>query len=491
MAYTNSPIALANQFPVILSTGALARYPMARSRKYATKQIDFADFSRQTAPLLSTALMNWDVTLAQLTDSEIADCSAFFDAQQGSYGTFTFIDPWDNLLKYSEEFENSVWLSGGAGGMYVGENYLLNSQNFSQSSWGVSNTGSSNATITPNSQTAPDGTVTASEIAFPSVPNTSGDFSQVLQVTTPPVVPSQEFTFSIWIKGAAACSIILLLQDSPYTQAHGLTVSVTTSWQRLSVTGTFSSGANSSISAGLQAGANFSATNVYVWGAQLEYGATASDYTVTTTATAPLEIADPFFQQAPTTVPGYQWNLNSLYPRRGRQLVITENSNPIIYQKIGIYPGATGKSLTASLYVKAQSGSAITLPWPVVDQSYYEGSTTILNPTSSWVRVQMPVIFSQSNPSSSMIFAIGGDGTSALGTFYVFGAQLEVEGVASDYKQTQAVSGVHPTCYINTDEYAQIASEFDVNVFENSMRQRRSTLSQLSDVLTINECNAS
>src|SRR5579872_6300649 len=112
-----------NQFPIVLSTGAIARYPMARQRRYSTKQVDFADFSRQAAPLLSTPLMNWDITLSQLTDAEFADINQFFDQQQGSNGTFTFVDPWDNLLQYSETFENSAWQLGA--GTFVGQNYLL------------------------------------------------------------------------------------------------------------------------------------------------------------------------------------------------------------------------------------------------------------------------------------------------------------------------------------------------------------------------------
>lgn len=485
-----------NQFPIVLSTGAIARYPMARQRRFSTKQNDFADFSRQAAPLLANPLMNWDITLAQLTDAEFADVSQFFDQQQGSYGTFTFVDPWDNLLQYSEAFENAVWQN--SGGMIVGQNYLLNSQDFEKSSWTLNNVGASNPVVTPDSQTAPDGTATADAIAFPSVPNTLGDNSWIQQVVTPPVTPIMTLTFSAWLRVASGTGSIQISVSDGISQSGTTTCSLTTTWQRLSATVAFNSSPGSSVTVQIVNPHNSSAVTVWTWGSQLEYGTTPSDYTLTTTAIAPLQIADYFFQQAPSGVPGNSWNLNSSFAKRGRQFVVTSSTAQSIVQNVPVAPGGNGSSrtkgitFTASVYFKQQGSTAPTSSWGLFSSNGIitpESSIKSFTPGSSWARASQSFTFSASDNGTFMQFQIGFGGMTVGQTFYVFGAQLEAEGTVSSYKQTQAVSGVHPNCYINTDEYAQIASEFDVNVFENSMRQRRSTLSQLSDVLTIFECN--
>lgn len=478
------PLVRSTQFPVVLSTGAIARYPMARQRRYATKQIDFADFSRQTAPLLNSPLMNWDITLSQLTDAEFAAIAQFFDLQKGSYGTFTFVDPWDNLLQYSEQFGNAAWNIGS--NMLIGQNYLANSQDFEN--WSLSNTGSSNPSVTPDAQTAPDGTTTADTIAFPSVPNTTGDNSYIYNKSTPPTTASMTFTFSVWLRVASGTASINIEANDFVSQSSTTTCNLTTSWQRFYTTVTFNSSPSGNVFGVIVNPQNSAAVSVGAWGAQLEYGAAPSDYTATTALSAPLQIADPFFVPAIPSFPGYQWNLNSAYPKRAIQVVITNTSNPYIKQSVAVAPA--GMNFTASIYTKAQDEAPPILPFGLYDSAFVDGITALIQPAGSWSRTTISHRFSNSNSQGSMVFQVGG-GTPATGVFYLFGAQMEAEGVASAYKMTEGICGVHPTCYINTDEYAHIASEFDVNVFENSMRQRRSTLSQLSDVLSISECNPS
>lgn len=475
--FNYSPLVLGNQFPLILSTGAIARYPLARQRMYSTKQIDFADFSRQTASLLSNPLMTWDVTLSELTDQETAALSQFFDLQKGSAGTFTFIDPWDNLLKYSEMFENSAWTLGA--GMLVGSNYVLNSQRFDQASW----TPQTGVTVTPNTVAAPDGTTTADTIAYNGT-GSSGGLRMVATAQGAGNTPTSGMpvTFSIWLKVASGTQNLSI--GNNFSSSN---ITVTTAWQRFQISG---SGNGSGFLQALisSVSADNSSFSVFAWGAQLEFGNAASDYTPTTTATAILQIADPFFLPAPTTVPGYQWNLNSAYPRRGRQIVVISNTNPFISQSIGMAPA--GMPQTLSIYFK-QQGTCVPsgMLFLAFDTNEYENVLNNVIVSSSWARLVATGRFSQSNPGASTLVQVGAGGTQSfgLGAFYMFGAQLETEGVVSAYKQTQAVSGVHSKCYINTDEYAHIASEFDVNAFENSLRQRRSTLSQLSDVLTVSE----
>jgi len=480
-----SPLVRATQLPIILSTGSIGRYPYARQRGYATKQVDFADFSRQSASLLANPLMRWDVTLSQLTDQETAAFSQFFDLQKGSAGTFTFVDPWDNLLQQSEVFSASPWVVGA--GTLIGQNYLTNSQDFEKTSWVGTNSGTSNPVVTADAQVAPDGTLTADTIVFPAIPNTLGDFSEISESASPPTLANMPFTFSVWLKVASGTgSVNIQISDVGISASNSTVCALTTSWQRFSVSVTFGSVAGSFVQGTILNPQNSPGITVWAWGAQVEYGRAPSDYTATTTTPLPLAIADPFFVPAPSIFPGYQWNLNSAYPKRGLQMVITDTTNPLINQTVPLAP--SGVTFTGSIYAKAQDGAAPNLPFQVADSGFNERDTISLAPAGDWARSSVSFQFSNSNPKTSMIFQLGGNGTSARGVLHVFGAQLDA-GIITAYKKTSAVCGVHSKCYIMSDEYSHIASEFDVNAFENSMRQRQSTLSSLSDVLTICESN--
>lgn len=46
----------------------------------------------------STALRSWTIDLSLLDDGELADLEAFFIAQNGSYSSFDFEDPWDGTI---------------------------------------------------------------------------------------------------------------------------------------------------------------------------------------------------------------------------------------------------------------------------------------------------------------------------------------------------------------------------------------------------------
>lgn len=102
----SSPVA-----PLILaSTGAIARYPLARKFKYATRTNQFADFSRQTFSQLAAPLGSWVVNLSLLQDHEVQDWRDFHEAMLGAATPFMFIDPSDNLLQYTELLEtSSAW----------------------------------------------------------------------------------------------------------------------------------------------------------------------------------------------------------------------------------------------------------------------------------------------------------------------------------------------------------------------------------------------
>lgn len=453
------------QAPIVLSTGAVARYPQRSRTNYATRAIKFADFSRQTFSQLANPLSSFDINLSMLQDSERSDWFDFFQSQVGGAQPFVFAEAGENLLYYSEQFENAVWIPSSAN-IFVGNNYLLNSQQFTAASWTVSNTGASNPTVTDNAATAPDGTSTAASVAFPSVPNTPGDGSFLFQNATVPATQSQSFTFSVWLRVASGTgSIQIVAEDSPVSQSSTTTCSLTTTWQRFSVTVNFNSSSNSQVRALIQNPSNSSAVTVQAWGAQVEYGPVVSDYTATTTAITPLQIADPFFQQAPSTTPGYQWNLNSQMTRRGRQIAcistanIAQTLNPLYLSGAG-RSRKQGMTLTASLWMKSNGVSTPSVELDFGDSLGYEFGAIVPAITASWARYSGTKTFSASNPGAITKYWL--TDRTAASTFYVFGAQLEIAGTASGYKDKSSYSGYHPKCFLS-DSFGNEATEFNQN----------------------------
>jgi hypothetical protein len=80
-------------FPV-LSTGAVAQYPLSRGTGYEVEVILFIDGTEQRCLTRGSKVRRWTVQLSQLTESELAQIEEFFDAVQGDSNTFTFVDPF-------------------------------------------------------------------------------------------------------------------------------------------------------------------------------------------------------------------------------------------------------------------------------------------------------------------------------------------------------------------------------------------------------------
>jgi hypothetical protein len=150
-------------------------------------------------------------------------------------------------------------------------NLLLRSSEFDNASWTKAG-----AAVTPNSVTAPDGTLTADTVAL-----TAG--LGLYQGVAYSVGASTQHTMSVWLRSAAPCSVNLIFNGlGNAVNTVGTTVNVTTAWQRFSFTitaaadtGLYASiaGINSTNGATAQ-----SPCTVYAWGAQLEAGAFATSY---------------------------------------------------------------------------------------------------------------------------------------------------------------------------------------------------------------------
>jgi hypothetical protein len=156
----------------------------------------------------------------------------------------------------------------------VEQNLLNNSEVFSGLGWGTA----SNAVVTPGF-TAPNGLATAYRLT-----HLINSLNGIILFSEPNLgsVASKTFTVSIWLKSntGSSQSVILYCVQSG-VDATSTTVTVTTSWQRFSVTRVNTSAASTNQGLYLSAGSN-NAGDILVWGAQLEEASSVGNYIKTT-----------------------------------------------------------------------------------------------------------------------------------------------------------------------------------------------------------------
>ena len=130
-------------------------------------------------------------------------------------------------------------------------------------------------TVSPLVSNGPDGSSnTATTLSF------ADGTSTVLYAVPGTSYAGQQLTFSIWARSASPATLNLTLTDSPHTAAtSSAPCSVTSTWQRCSLTYTFPAGAGTGFSAVLTASTY--ATQINVWGAQLEVAAQPGPYVST------------------------------------------------------------------------------------------------------------------------------------------------------------------------------------------------------------------
>lgn len=163
-------------------------------------------------------------------------------------------------------------------------NLALYSQDISNAVWGVFSTGA--AKIGVAAATSPDGTLNAYEITTGTGGGPFNGASAVFQSV--PVVNAVTYTASLWVRAKTGSATLRFGMQVGSSFDTG-DVTVTTDWQRLTISGlTVGSGTgNFSIRSTL---AGVSAT-VYIWGGQFEAGSFATSY-IPTAASAVARSAD-------------------------------------------------------------------------------------------------------------------------------------------------------------------------------------------------------
>jgi hypothetical protein len=92
-----------------LSTGAVGQYPIQKRRQVRTVVNEAADGSRFKLADANAAAVEWVLNYQTLTDDERDALAQFHGSVEGILGDFTFLDPTDNLLCWSEKLDESVW----------------------------------------------------------------------------------------------------------------------------------------------------------------------------------------------------------------------------------------------------------------------------------------------------------------------------------------------------------------------------------------------
>lgn len=209
-----------------LSTGSISQFPVRRGTNMRTVANQVA--SGYTIRMADTGAqkVQWQLRYSDLTDGERSSIESLFEAAEGQLNTFTFLDPTDNLLMWSEDWTQAVWTA----------DPLL------QVAGGVQDPLGGSAAV--------------------QLTNTAQTTQQVVQTTGGP--SSFVYCYSVYVRSNAPATIHLVVTATGQT---GLTaVTTNASWMRVSTSGSLSV-QQDGIGFGLQLPAG---VQVDVFGAQVE-----------------------------------------------------------------------------------------------------------------------------------------------------------------------------------------------------------------------------
>lgn len=92
-----------------LSSGALAQYPLRKVTTVRTIKNILADGTMLVAADPGASQLVWTLSYVDLSLADMQALEAHFNACAGSLRAFTFVDPTDNLLRYSADLTGPAW----------------------------------------------------------------------------------------------------------------------------------------------------------------------------------------------------------------------------------------------------------------------------------------------------------------------------------------------------------------------------------------------
>ncbi len=98
-------------FPQLLS-GSVSQYPLKQTRRARTVVNELSDGHTTKIGDPDFEKIEWDLRLSFLNDQEMDAVETLFGQAEGGLGTFTFLDPGDNLVVWSESLTETVWQTG-------------------------------------------------------------------------------------------------------------------------------------------------------------------------------------------------------------------------------------------------------------------------------------------------------------------------------------------------------------------------------------------
>jgi hypothetical protein len=92
-----------------LSSGATSQFPITRQRSARTVVNQSCQGYQVKLADPGAAITGWHLSFKEMSDQELAAVEALFQAAEGRLTPFTFLDPADNLLAWSEQQNEAVW----------------------------------------------------------------------------------------------------------------------------------------------------------------------------------------------------------------------------------------------------------------------------------------------------------------------------------------------------------------------------------------------
>ncbi len=475
-------------FPTVRAPG----WNAPRRPTFNTMRVESASLKSTTVSFTSQPRWEWDLIFEYikdnpsdiyqgLVDTDMRSLFGFFNARFGSFDNFLFQDPFDNKVtagaigvgdgsttafqlkrQMGAFLENiqAVDLRSQALWIYQNgtfENLALHTHgDMGSSPWAIGG-GSQTVTGTSNNQTDHLGTTnSAATLVFPTI--SGGQFANWLQTNIDPKTPgmllaNRTFTFSCWMRAAAGTvnNIALLIEDTLFAQNQQSVPSLTTTWQRYSVTITFGAGITAStLFVGFTQTANTSGVTIYVEGAQVEEQPQAS--ALTYTGASQFNPTYSFTQQnlilQSQTLATAPWSATSCTATNGAVADpngVASNATRLAYagtvagsvtQTVGSLGSLLTRTFTLSFWARCESGTVSTVQMFIEDGLAQQEVLITPTLTTGWIRYAITITFTNANAGSGIVCGFFLPSGNAATTIDVWGCQLEESAVASSYAAT-------------------------------------------------------